>query len=87
MRKLVFIDLKHYLCEPLSRQSKTQNHHSEPLAKESLTKLARDISLSLNMTISVAIPYYDTEYVNAIYSSFVIFNRERFLENILSPYL
>ena len=45
MRKLVFIDLKHYLYEPLSRQSKTQNHHSEPLFKESLTKLARDISL------------------------------------------
>lgn len=46
MRKLVFIDLKHYLCEPLGRQSKTQNHHSEPLVKESLTKLARDISLA-----------------------------------------
>lgn len=45
MRKLVFIDLKHYLCEPLSRQSKTQNHHSELLVKESLTKLARDIAL------------------------------------------
>ena len=46
MRKLVFIKLKHYLCEPLSRQSKTQNRHSEPLVKESLTKLARDISLT-----------------------------------------
>lgn len=45
MRKLVFIDLKHYLCEPLSRQSKTQNHLYKPLVKESLTKLARDISL------------------------------------------
>ena len=73
MRKLVFIDLKHYLCEPLSRQSKTQNHHSEPLAKESLTKLARDISLSLNMTISVAIPYYDTESVNADFNNLIIY--------------
>ena len=73
MRKLVFIDLKHYLCEPLSRQSKTQNHHSEPLVKESLTKLARDISLSLNMTISVAIPYYDTESVNADFNNLIIY--------------
>lgn len=73
MRKLVFIDLKHYLCEPLSKQSKTQNHHSEPLVKESLTKLARDISLSLNMTISVAIPYYDTEYVNADFNNLIIY--------------
>lgn len=73
MRKLVFIDLKHYLCEPLSRQSKTRNHHSEPLVKESLTKLARDISLSLNMTIRVAIPYYDTESVNADFNNLIIY--------------
>lgn len=73
MRKLVFIDLKHYLCEPLSRQSKTQNHHSEPLVKESLTKLARDISLSLNITIRVAIPYYDTESVNADFNNLTIY--------------
>lgn len=73
MRKLVFIDLKHYLCEPLSRQSKTQNHHSEPLVKESLTKLAKDIALSLNMTIRVAIPYYNTESVNADFNNLIIY--------------
>ena len=67
----------------MAKQSKTPNSHSEPTGDESLSNLARDISLSLNMTNPISHSVLDTESVNANYKLINPHHYKQYLSNLI----